>query len=149
MSRPLRPRADMYSPVLVTGVTSQGAPMKRGGCGGMLVNWLVSAASAGIAAWLLPGVKLADARSALVLALVLGLLNAVVRPLLVLLTLPVTVVTLGLFLLVVNAGMVLLAARLVNGFSVDGWLSALLFSLILTIATSILDSALGNKRKKD
>jgi putative membrane protein len=102
-----------------------------------------------VAAWLLPGVQLADARSALVLALVLGLLNAVVRPLLVLLTLPVTVVTLGLFLLVLNAGMVMLAAKLVSGFVVSGFWSALLFSLIMTLATSILDGVLGRKRKKD
>ena len=123
--------------------------MKRSGCGGMLINWVVSAAAAGIAAWLLPGVNLADTRSALVLALVLGLLNAVLRPLLVLLTLPVTVLTLGLFLLVLNAGMVMLAARVVHGFSVAGFWSALLFSLILTIATSILDAIVGGKRKKD
>jgi len=123
--------------------------MKRGGCGGMLINWLVSAAAAGAAAWVLPGVRLADTRSALVLALVLGLLNAVVRPLLVVLTLPVTVLTLGLFLLVLNAGMVMLAAKLVSGFAVSGFWSALLFSLVMTIVTSILDSILGNTRKKD
>ena len=122
--------------------------MKRSGCGGMLLSWVVSAASAGVTAWLLPGVQLADARSAFVLAVVLGLLNALLRPVLVFLTLPVTVLTLGLFLLVLNAGMVMAAARLVNGFSVSGFWSALLFSLVMSVVSSILGALVGSDSKQ-
>lgn len=122
--------------------------MKRSGCGGMLVSWAVSAASAGVTAWLLPGVQLADTRAALVLAVVLGLLNAVLRPVLVLLTLPVTVLTLGLFLLVLNAGMVMAAARLVDGFAVSGFWSALLFSLVMSVVSSVMNAVLGGDEKR-
>ena len=115
----------------------------------MLVSWAVSAASAGVTAWLLPGVRLADARAAFVLAVVLGLLNTLVRPLLVLLTLPVTVLTLGLFLLVLNAAMVMAAAHLVQGFAVNGFLSALLFSVILSVVSAVLNAIVGGEKSKD
>lgn len=122
--------------------------MKRSGCSGLLVTWIVTAASAGVTAWLLPGVQLADARAAFVLAVVLGLLNTLVRPLLVLLTLPVTVLTLGLFLLVLNAGMVMAAAELVKGFSVSGFWSALLFSLVMSVVSAVLNAVVGGDDQK-
>ena len=93
-----------------------------------------------IVAYLLPGVRLDDALSAIGLALVLAILNIFIKPLLVILTLPITVLTLGLFLIVVNAVIILIADELVRGFSVDGFWWAVLFSFILSVVVSILES---------
>jgi|SRR5688572_26974384 len=93
-----------------------------------------------IVAYLLPGVGVESALSAIGLALVLSLLNIFVKPLLVLLTLPITVVTLGLFLIVINACLILLAAKIVPGFTVNGFWWAVLFSIILSIVVSILET---------
>lgn len=87
----------------------------------------------------LPGIEIDGFLSALILAMVLAVLNAVVRPVLVLLTIPITIFTLGLFLLVINALIIIIAGELVIGFRVDGFFAALLFSLILSLVTSILD----------
>lgn len=113
--------------------------MERRGCSGALATWVLSAAAVYLTAWLLPGVNVSGFGRALVVALVIGLLNALVRPVLVVLTLPVTVLTLGLFLLVINASMLGLAAWLLEGFSVAGFGSALLGSLVLTVVTAVLD----------
>ncbi len=88
-----------------------------------------------------------DAKTIIVVALVLALLNAIVKPILVILTIPVTIVTLGLFLLVINALMVVWTSKLVNGFKVDGWLTALLFSLIVSVVSSILHSIAKDRRR--
>ena len=87
----------------------------------MLVSWLVS------------GIKIADGKSALIAALVLGLANMFVRPVLVLLTLPLTILTLGLFLIVVNAGMLMLTSGFVSGFKVKNFASALVGSIVLSL----------------
>ena len=79
-----------------------------------------------------------DAKTIIIVALVLALLNAIVKPLLIVLTIPVTIITLGLFLLVINALMVVWTSKLVDGFKVDGWFTALLFSLIVSAVSSIL-----------
>ncbi|HEY4935074.1 MAG TPA: phage holin family protein, partial [Puia sp.] len=76
--------------------------------------------------------------TAIVLAIVLGILNLFVKPILIILTLPITIFTFGLFLFVINALIILLAARFVNGFRVDGFWWALLFSLLLSVLTSFL-----------
>lgn len=100
---------------------------------------MVTALAVWVAAYVLDGVHLEnDAKTIIVVALVLALLNAIVKPILVILTIPVTIVTLGLFLLVINALMVVWTSKLVNGFKVDGWLTALLFSLIVSVVSSIL-----------
>ena len=75
----------------------------------------------------------------------LALLNTFIKPILVILTIPITLVTLGLFLLVINALMVKWAASLVSGFTVDGWFSALLVSLIVTIVSYILNGLIGDR----
>ena len=103
-----------------------------------LIRLLVSALAAMLTAYLLPGVKLDGFITALVLALVLAILNLLVKPVLIILTLPVTVVTLGLFLLVINAIIILFAANLVDGFKVDGFWWALLFSIVMTVINSIM-----------
>ena len=108
----------------------------------MLVRWLLLAAALLLVANIYPGVVVTSFGSALIAALVLGLLNALLRPILVLLTLPVTVLTLGLFLFVINALMFWAAASLLRGFQVDNFLSALIGSLIYSVASTIIDVAI-------
>lgn len=112
----------------------------------ILIRLIISAIAVLVTDLLLPGVSLGDMSqtngllTAVLVAAVLGLLNAILKPLLILLTLPVTVVTLGLFLLVINAVIVLIAARLIPGFTVDSFWWALGFSLLLSLVTSVLSS---------
>jgi len=112
---------------------------------GFLVRIFVVAAVSFALANILGGVHVTDFLTALVFALVLALLNMFVRPLLIFFTLPVTFITLGLFLFVVNTLVVLLASKLVDGFTIDNFWWALLFSIILSIITSALDK----KEKED
>lgn len=93
-----------------------------------------------VVAELLPGVTVDGIYPAIVAALVLGVLNFFVRPILVILTLPITIITLGLFMFVINAGLFWFTASFIDGFSVSGFFSALLGSLIVTVV-----STLGNK----
>ena len=95
-----------------------------------------------LVAHLYPGVRVANFGSAMIAALVLGLLNTLVRPLLVLLTLPVTVVTLGLFLFVINAAMFWSAAELLSGLSVSSFGAALVGSLIYSLCGMVIDVAM-------
>ena len=108
----------------------------------LIVRWLLLAAALLLVAHLSPGVTVNSFGAALVAALVLGLLNTLVRPLLVLLTLPVTVLTLGLFLFVINALMFWAAAGLLAGFKVDSFGSALIGSVIYSISSTIIDVAI-------
>lgn len=97
------------------------------------VHWLVVAAALAATAWILPGVTVASWPALAVAALVLGLVNAVIRPILVLLTLPVTILTLGLFYLVVNGAAFGLAALVVPGFGVAGFGWAILGALLVSL----------------
>jgi len=108
----------------------------------LIVRWLLLAAALLLVAHLSPGVSVTSFGAALGAALVLGLLNMLVRPLLVLLTLPVTVLTLGLFLFVINALMFWAASGLLSGFHVDNFVSALIGSLIYSVASTIIDIAI-------
>lgn len=94
--------------------------------------------------WLLPGIHVSGVPAAIIISLVLSILNLLVKPLLIFLTLPITVFTFGIFLFVINALIVLIAAWLVPGFQVDGFWWALAFSIILSISSSVLE-ALGSK----
>jgi putative membrane protein len=107
---------------------------------GLLLRIIFIAIAAYLAAKLLPGVTISDAKTAILVALVLAILNAFLKPILVALTIPITILTLGLFLLVINILIIYLAAYIVPGFSIDGWLSALLFSLIVSVIAYILDA---------
>jgi len=107
-----------------------------------LVRWLLLAAALLLVAHVYPGVVVGSFGSAMVAALVLGLLNTLLRPILVLLTLPVTVLTLGLFLFVINALMFYFAASMLNGFQVAGFGAALIGSLIYSICGVVIDSAI-------
>lgn len=104
-----------------------------------LISWLISAVAIVITAYLLPGVRLSGFFAALVTALVLGLINTFIKPLLLLLTLPLNILTLGLLTFVINALLIMLTSSVVPGFVVTGFGWALLFSLIL----SIINYALG------
>lgn len=98
----------------------------------IFLHWLIAAAAIGIAAYIIPGVTI-DPISALIAAVVLGALNLFIRPVLLILTLPITVITLGLFSLVINALLVLLAAYIVPGFSVASFWTAVLFAFVLAV----------------
>jgi len=108
----------------------------------IIVRWLLLAAALLLVANLYPGVSVASFGAALWAAFVLGLLNTLVRPLLVLLTLPVTLLTLGLFLFVINALMFWAAASVLDGFHVSGFGAALLGSLIYSAMGIVIESAL-------
>lgn len=105
----------------------------------ILAKWLVMTVAVLITAYLLrDGVSVSSIGSAVATALVLGLVNAIVRPILVLLTLPLTILTLGLFIFVLNALLVLLTSSIVPGFHVLGFGWALLFSLVLSVVSFVL-----------
>lgn len=108
----------------------------------ILVKWLLSAVALLLVANLYGGVQVSSFGAAMIAALVMGLLNAVVRPILVVLTLPLTLVTLGLFLFVINAAMFWSAAAVLDGFQVSGFGAALLGSLIYTVLGLVIESAL-------
>jgi putative membrane protein len=103
----------------------------------IIIHWLISAIAIIIAAYILPGVTISGFGAALVAALVLGLINALLRPALLLLALPLNILTLGLFTLVINAALVMLASSVVSGFQVDGFWWALLFSVVLAIVNAV------------
>lgn len=108
----------------------------------IIVRWLLLAAALLLVDYLYDGVHIGGFGAAMIAALLLGLLNAVVRPLLVLLTLPVTLITLGLFLFVINALLFWAAASVLEGFQVSGFGAALLGSLIYSAAGMVIDVAL-------
>ncbi|MBS1647576.1 MAG: phage holin family protein [Bacteroidetes bacterium] len=114
-----------------------------------IVKIILSAIAVLITAWLLPGVSVEGNSffTALMIAVALAFLNAVLKPILVFLTIPITILTLGFFYLVINAGIILLAEHLVNGFHVSGFFTALLFSFVLSITASILDALAGIKNE--
>lgn len=105
----------------------------------IIVRWLLLAAALLLVAYLYPGVTVRSFGAAMLAALILGLLNTLLRPILVLLTLPVTVLTLGLFLFIINALMFYFAASLMNGFEVAGFGAALIGSLLYSLCGMLID----------
>lgn len=108
----------------------------------LIVRWMLLAAALLLVAYLDPGVQVRSFGSAMVAAFVLGLLNTLLRPLLVLLTLPVTLLTLGLFLFVINAVLFWLAGSLLAGFEVAGFAHALIGSLLYSLCGMVIDVAM-------
>jgi len=100
-----------------------------------------------LTAYLLPGVHVEHYGYALLVAAVLAIVNFIIKPILVVLTIPITVLTLGLFLLVINALMILLVDSLIDGFRVDGFWWALAFSLILSVFNSLFSDLAGDKKR--
>ena len=109
----------------------------------LLLKWLLSAAALLFVAYVYSGVQVQSFTSALIAAFVIGLFNVVLRPVLVVLTLPVTIVTVGLFLFVINALLFWAAASVLEGFQVSGFGAALLGSLIYSLLGVLIESALG------
>lgn len=108
----------------------------------IIVRWLLHAAALLLVANLYPGVAVQGFGAAMLAALVIGLLNTLLRPVLVLLTLPVTILTLGLFLFVINALMFYFAGSILSGFHVDGFVAALIGSLIYSACGIVIDAAM-------
>ena len=114
----------------------------------IFIKLIISSLAVFLTAELLPGVEVTDYMAAIWVAVALSLLNGFLKPILVVLTIPVTLFSLGLFLLVINAAIILMADYFVEGFKVDGWIMALIFSFVLSVITSIMES-LGGKKKKE
>ncbi len=113
-----------------------------------LVRFLLNGLAVLLAAYLLPGVHVEHYGYALLVAVVLAIVNAVIKPILVVLTIPITFVTFGLFLLVINALMIMLADWVIrDGFNVDGFWWALLFSLILSLFSSLFNDLVKGKNR--
>lgn len=111
-----------------------------------IIRLLVTAAVAyGLSMMLKPHIMIDSYSTSLIFVLVLGILNAIIRPLLIILTLPITVVTLGIFLLVINVLMVILAGKFVSGIHIDGFLWAFIFGILLSFLSSTLTSLLRDK----
>ncbi|MGZ4041783.1 MAG: phage holin family protein [Bacteroidia bacterium] len=108
-----------------------------------ILKILISALAVFLVAHIAPGVKVDSYMAAILVAVVLAFLNQIVKPILTILTIPITIVTLGLFLLAINAFIILFAEKLVSGFHVAGFWYALLFSLILSVITGILNALFG------
>ena len=108
----------------------------------IVVRWLLLAAALLLVAQIYPGVQVKSFGTAMIAALVLGLLNTLLRPILVLLTLPVTLITLGLFLFVINALMFYFAATMLDGFQVTGFVAALIGSLLYSVCGLVIDAAM-------
>ena len=109
----------------------------------LILKWLLSASALLLVAYLYNGVEVRSFGAALMAALVIGLFNTILRPVLVLLTLPITFVTLGLFLFIINALMFWLASGVLNDFHVRGFGAALLGSLMYSVIGLVIESALG------
>jgi len=114
-----------------------------------ILKIILSAVAVFLLANLLPGISIENYLVAILVAIVLGFLNTLVKPLLILFTIPLTILTLGLFLLVINAAIILLAGYFIDGFQVSGLLTALIFSILLSITQSILYKLLQEDKKKN
>ena len=114
----------------------------------LLLKWLLSALALLAVTYIYSGVQVSNFTSALIAAAVIGLLNMIVRPVLVVLTLPVTIVTLGLFLFIINALLFWAASGLLQGFNVTGFVAALIGSLIYSLLGLVIEAALGGLFKR-
>jgi len=108
-----------------------------------LLHWAITALSLWAASLLFKGLKFTDTGSLVLSALLLGFANAIVKPLLIVLTLPLTLITFGLFLLVINALMILLVARLVKGFQVSGFWTAFFASIFISLLSLVIGALVG------
>ena len=114
----------------------------------LIIRWFINALALMLVAYLYPGVQVAGMFEALIAALVLGLVNALIRPILLLLTLPVTVLTLGLFIFVINAFLFWFVAEIVKGFTVSGFKGALIGSILFSLITILTSWLISGKKSK-
>ncbi|MBP5498502.1 MAG: phage holin family protein [Muribaculaceae bacterium] len=111
----------------------------------MIASLIIMSLAVWITAWILPGITIEPWYVAVIVAVVMGLINTLIKPVVKLLSLPITIITLGLFAFVINALMVLLCAWIVNGFEVTSFWWALLFSLVLSIVSWCISAVFGKK----
>ncbi|RFM30233.1 phage holin family protein [Deminuibacter soli] len=109
---------------------------------------LVTALAALIVSYLMPGVRIDSGTSAVLLALVLALLNGFVKPVLIILTIPITLVTFGLFLLIINMVIIKWSSDIVGGFHIAGWWAAFWFSILLSVVTFFLESIISRQTRE-
>ncbi len=112
----------------------------------LITRILITSLLVVLISYLMKGVQVLEVWDAIIVAIVLGLLNLFVKPVIILFTLPVTIVTLGLFLLVINALIILLCDKLVDGFTVNSFWTALFFSIILSLSQSIMYKFIGENK---
>lgn len=113
----------------------------------LFLKWLIMAISIIISSYLIPGVKVNGFFSALWVAFFLGIVNVLIKPILILITLPINVLTLGLFTFVINAMLILLASSVLKGFEVSGFWIAVLFGIVLSLVNYLIGCLLGTKSK--
>ncbi|MBC7523797.1 MAG: phage holin family protein [Flavobacterium sp.] len=112
----------------------------------LLLRIIITAALVMLITHFFPSIAYVDSfKTSVIVAIVLGLLNLFVKPLLVLLTLPVTILTLGLFLLVINAVIIILCTKVVHGFKVDGFIGSLIFSIVLSLSQSLFFKLIADR----
>lgn len=113
----------------------------------LLLVWLINALSLVLIAYLFPGIEIGSFATALIVALVLGLINAVVRPIIILLTLPINILTLGLFTLVINGLLFWFVASFIEGFYIAGFWSAFFGALLFSIVSTLISYLVLEKKK--
>lgn len=111
----------------------------------ILLKWLIAAIAILLTAYIIPGITISGFWAALWLAVFLGAINIILKPILIVLTLPINILTLGLFTFVINALLILLASSVIKGFYVDGFWVAMLFSIVLSIVSYVLNSLFETK----
>ncbi len=122
---------------------------------GFLIRFVVSAASLALTAYVISGIEIVGATSAdkaktvAIAAFLLGILNAIVRPILIFFTLPLNILTLGLFTFVINAALLALTSRLVSGFHIEGFMPALIGAVVLAVVSSVLNWLVKDRSEKD
>ena len=109
---------------------------------GLLIAWVIRAMVIFSIAYVIPGVHVASFTSSLVVALILGIINAFLKPILLIFTLPINILTLGLFTFVINALLILLVSNVVPGFIIDGFLSAFIFGIVLSFVNTFINKIL-------
>jgi len=114
----------------------------------LLLKWFIMAASIVIAAYFIPGVKVGSFMSAIWVALFLGIVNVLVRPLLIFITLPINILTLGFFTFVINAVLILLASTVIKGFEVSGFWWAVLYGIVLSAINFLLNLIVQTDRER-
>jgi putative membrane protein len=113
----------------------------------IILRWCINALALLAVAYLYSGVKVDGIMAALIAALALGLANAIIRPVLILLTLPVTILTMGLFIFIINAFLFWFVAEVVKGFTVTGFMAALIGSLMYSVITLVVNAVITEKKK--
>jgi putative membrane protein len=117
--------------------------------GKFFVRMIATSLAILFAGWILPGVHVDDTLTAIITALLLGLLNNFVKPILVFITIPITIITLGFFLMVINVIIVRILDAMVAGFTVNGWLTALLFSFIVSIVSAVITQLISVPKEEE